>query len=146
MKRVKQFLVLGSWFLVALCASADSVSPASCTTTNFRNEAQAYVSGNSYWEGTTLLLTNCVLYSGGDTSSPVQGLAGVAIQARVGLITTNTPYTGNVQVASNGTWWVSLNVPTNTGGSLFLQVKLTDAATNSYIYPWKMIRTMVPLQ
>jgi hypothetical protein len=32
-------------------------------------------------------------------------------------------------------------VTTPTGTTAYVQVRLTDSQTNSYIYPWKVIRT-----
>ena len=135
--------------LFALCqegAGSDMVIPASCTVTNCRGDAQSYASGASYYENTSLLFTNCVVYSGGDTSSAIQGLNAVTVQLRIGQIGLNILSTGTVQNATSGTWCATVSIPTNTGGSVFMQLKLIDSFTNSFIYPWKMIRTMVPLQ
>ena len=157
MKQVSGFRSQGSGvsiFLSVLCAfvvnipsafSADTVAPASVTFTNTRGDvANTEISPTYFVEGTTLLMTNCVIYSGSTTSSVVQGLDGVAVELRVGDLFSSTAYTGTVQVAASGTWWKAITVPTNYT-SLFLQLKVTDAATNSYIYPLRMIRKTDPM-
>lgn len=146
MKRRMMMVVLLTLAACHPAPATDTVQPASCTATNFRGETQAYVSPDYYYEGASLLCTNCVVYSGGDTSAAVQGLNGVTIQVRVGSATTNILYSGTVQSAPAGTWWANINVPASSGGTVFFQVKLIDAGTNSYIYPWKMIKTMAPLR
>jgi hypothetical protein len=132
--------------LSALCLLADTVAPASVTFTNCRADVvNGAVSQTTFVEGTTLIMTNCVIYSGGTTSSAVQGLDGVAIEIRIGDLFSSTAYTGTVISAVGGTWWTSITVPTNYS-STFLQMKLTDASTNSFIYPLRIIRTVQPLQ
>lgn len=150
---MKQKTAMRVWYVAAAIVGMlighvmadDSVEPSSCTTTNYRGEAQGYVAAGSYYEGASLLFTNCVLYSGGSTSSPVQGLAGVTIQIRVGSAITNTLYSGTVQDAAAGKWFATVTVPSNMSPA-FVQVKIIDASTNSYIYPWKMVNTMAPLR
>jgi hypothetical protein len=112
--------------------------------TSLRGEAILAVSQSSFFEGTTLRLTNCVLYAGTTTNSARQGLTDVSIDVRVGSLTTNVPYVGAVASATNGTWWCDISVPTNVS-SCYLQVKLTDSTTNVYIYPWKSINISQPL-
>ena len=148
MKKMKILVVVGSLcaMLSALCLFADTVAPASVTFTNARADVvNGTVSQTYYVEGTTLLMTNCVIYSGGTTSSAVQGLDGVAIEIRIGDLFSSTAYTGTVISAASGTWWTSITVPTNYA-STFLQLKITDASTNSFIYPLRIIRTVQPLR
>jgi hypothetical protein len=69
----------------------------------------------------------------------------VTIQIRVGSAITNTLYSGTVQDAAAGKWCATVTVPSNMSPA-FVQVKIIDASTNSYIYPWKMVNTMAPLR
>lgn len=121
--------------------AADAVEPASCSVTNFRGEAVTSLSAESFYMGATLLLTNCTLYAGTGTNSAKQGLDEVSIELKLGDTTLATTYTGTVAGAtSNGSWWAALVVPTNSPGSpVWLQIKITDANTNSYIYPWRSL-------
>lgn len=119
-------------------AASDAVTPAQLTMNSIRDEVVGYPTDVSYFEGSTLLLTNCVMYAGTTTNSAKQGLVDVTIQVKIGTATTNQTYSGTVQVASNGTWTCTASVPTNSG-QCYLQVKITDVNTNSYIYPWKIL-------
>jgi len=143
MKRLSAMLIMGL-LVMATPGVASSVTPQSVTFTNIRDEAQAYCSETYYYQGTTLVLTNCVMYSGTSTNSARQGLTAVTIEVRVGATTTNVPYTGTAIVATNGTWWCNITVPTFVS-TPYLQVKVTDASTNTYIYPWKIIHTLEAL-
>ena len=125
-------------------SAADAVVPASLTINNVRDEGMVYATDASFFEGTTLLLTNCVMFSGTTTNSARQGLSEVTIQVKVGNATTSTAYTGSAQIATNGTWSCLAAVPTNSG-QCYLQVKITDSTTNSYIYPWKQLNHKPPL-
>jgi len=132
--------------LAAPCAFADDVlDPPTAAVTNIRSEAVAQIPGGPYYEGTTLRLTNNLAYSGGSTSSAVQGLAGMTVEARVGDLFSSTAYTGTVQVATAGTWTVSFPIPSNYP-TTYLQTKLTDSLGNTYIYPLKIIKTAQPLR
>lgn len=124
--------------------AADSVEPQSITVNNLRNVASgAQASTVEFYQGASILFTNCVCYTGTNTSTAVQGLDSVAVELTLGNSTSTTRvFTATVQVASNGTWWCAATIP--PGGSSFTcyaQVKLTDAATNTYIYPWLKILT-----
>jgi hypothetical protein len=146
------FIVLAVVFCAALCgaiatAADDTVQPASCTATNFRGVASgAYASPDYFFEGTWLLLTNWVGHTGPTTNYPVQGLSNVVKEVRIGNTTSNILYTGNVQNATAGTWWALVKVPTNSGGSAWIQVRDLDSITNDYINPWLMINTKIPLK
>ena len=133
-------IVVGLVPVMRLALGGDVVAPASVTVTNFREEAESYISGVYYYEGTTLRFTNCVIYSGTDTNSSVQGLDDVSVIVDVGTTTTNIAYTGTVQVATNGTWWADVSVPSNLSLT-YVQTKISDTNGNTYIYPWKMMRT-----
>lgn len=124
--------------------AADSVIPASLTITNLRDEAVAYASDAWFFEDTTLRLTNCVLFAGTTTNAAKQGLSQVTVQLKAGNTTTSATYIGTAQVESNGTYSCDLIVPAYSG-TCYLQVKVTDASTNSYIYPWKILNHKPPL-
>ena len=124
--------------------ASDAVEPATVTFTNVRDEAIWNISDVSYYEGSTLLFTNCAIYSGNSTSSVRQGLVDVTLAIRIGSTATSTLYAGTADVASNGTYSCSISVPTNSGTS-YIQLKLTDVNTNSYIYPWKILNRKQPL-
>ena len=129
--------------IVVAAMAADTVEPASCTVTNLRNESEALLSSEQYFIGSTLLLTNCFLGSGETVAAGTQGLDGVTIEAVVGTTVTSTTNTGTVISTNEGTWWTSFTVPNQTAP--YLQVTVTDSATNSYIYPWKQIQTKTSL-
>jgi hypothetical protein len=116
--------------------AADEVVPASLTITNLRDEATDFATPVEFFKGTSLRLTNCVAFAGTTTNSARQGLTDVTIEVKVGNTTTSATYSGTAQVATNGTWFCDVTVPTNSG-ACSLQVKITSATTNSYIYPWK---------
>jgi hypothetical protein len=124
--------------------ASDAVEPASVSITSLRGEAITAASQSYFMEGSTLRLTNSVLYSGTTTNSARQGLTDVSIELRVGNLTTNVPYSGSVASATNGTWWCDIIVPTNMS-AIYLQVKLTDVYTNVYYYPWKVLNTSEPM-
>lgn len=145
MKRVVTILAgLMIGVVAGIALAGDVVEPASGTVTSLRSEAQGYLSSSYYFMGSTLRLTNCVIYAGTTTNSAVQGLDGVAIELKVGTAATNVTYAGTAIVASNGTWWCDITVPDFVTVP-YLQIKVTDENTNSYIYPWKIIRTQTSL-
>jgi hypothetical protein len=67
---------------------------------------------------------------------PVSLRTAATIAVSIGTSSTNSDYTGSAILATNGTWWCDIVVPTYVTAP-YLQVKVTDASTNSYIYPWK---------
>lgn len=137
--RISAFVCSCLLFLI-VSAFAFALDPQSCTVTNLRDEADSYVNTYEYYRGKTLLLTNCVAYSGTSTSSAVQNLTNLTLQLKIGLETTNHTFSATAQNATAGTWSASFTMPTNwtTPNMWFL---LTDTSTNVYIYPLKKIRT-----
>ena len=124
--------------------AADAVEPVSAAVVSKRGEAVLPLGTESYYRSSTLRLTNCVAYAGTDTST-TQGLDGVTVEVRIGREgTNNVAYTGTVVEASSGSWWGDVTVPDSD--SVYLQLKLTDTNSVSYIYPWKIIRTKEALQ
>jgi hypothetical protein len=129
MKKVISLLVFA--FTTVLFA----VDPQTVSITNVRNEVESYVSTVEYARGMPLLLTNCVMYSSTTATTP-QDLTGVQIVVKVGVPTSNVTYYGTAQIATNGTWYCLITVPTNWDNPS-LQVSLT----NTYTYPLKTIKT-----
>lgn len=146
--RIRIGIVAAVAAVLASAALAQSeVAPATAVITNFRGEAEGYMTPDiTYFQGTTILLTNCVAYSGGSTSSAVQGLQGVTITVDVGTSTSNRTYTGTAISTNAGTWTARIVVP-DWALNPSLQLKLTDstAGTNVYIYPWKNIKSKAAL-
>lgn len=125
--------------LSALVALA--LDPQTCTVTNLRDEAEAYVSKVEFFQGQPLHFTNCVAFSGSTTNSARQDLSGLTLTLTLGINTNTTcTYTGATMVATSGTWSARIaTVPTNWTEA-YLQFKISDG-TNSYVYPWKLLKT-----
>lgn len=128
---------------VVCLRASDAVEPANVTVTNFRDEAIGNVSAVEYYYGTSLTLTNWVLFAGTDTNSARQGVSNVTIEVKIGNTTTSDTWsvTGT---STNGVWSCPVTVP-SFAGYTYMQVKLTDVNTNVYIYPWKILNRKTPL-
>ena len=137
--------VLISDLWVSCLKANDEVAPAIVSFNWVREEGVGQISSVNYYEGTTLLFTNCAIYAGTTTNSARQGLTGVTMELRIGNTTTNIPYTPTPQLATNGTWWGSVMVPSNIT-PCYLQMKLTSAITNIYILDWKTLNWKTPLR
>jgi len=124
---------------ISLVAFADPVTPATATINSIRGEAVANISG-TFYQDATLRFTNCVIYSGTSTNSAVQNLHGVTVTVSAGNASTNVDYTATVLSTNAGTWSCDITVPSFITAP-YIQVKVTDANTNSYIYPWKALAT-----
>jgi|GEM_PF-5325707 len=121
-------------------AQGDRVEVATASITNCRGDSSgAYINGTYYYEGTSLLFTNCVLHSGSTTNSDVQELSNVTVQVMIGTTSSSTTNTATIQSTNNGTWQCTVTVPTDQS-SPNVQIKITDYWTNSYIYPWKAMK------
>lgn len=145
MRAMRKWLTIGVVGLALRASASDAVEPASCTVTNWRSEGISAVSSLNYYEGSTLRFTNCVVYAtGSDTNGTIQGLTDVDVDVTIGTSSTSVTYQASVTHAAAGKWACDVLVPSWTG-QLFLQVKLTDVYTNSYIYPWKNISRQEPL-
>ena len=121
--------------LVAPGAAAD-VLPETVAITNRRAEAVQAITNVAPYKGQALLLTNCTAYA----ASGVQDLTDVAVTVTVGDAGNRASATGAAIVATNGTWYALVTVPSAlVGTTATIQTKLTDAATNVYIYPPKTI-------
>ena len=136
MKRLLVLAAVGLLFVWPVRA-ADTVEPANVTIRSVRGESVSAISSEVFYDGSSLLFTNCVCLS--DTEGVVtQGLDEVTITLNVGTTVTNVEYSGTADSA-NTNWWSTITVPTNITGTISVQVKLTDATTNIYIYPWKTL-------
>ena len=144
MKRIALVLAI-LMSALTFARAADVVSPATLSVTNFRGVAAGEIASfTEFYIGSSLLLTNCTMYTGTNSASAVQGLDAVTIQVTLGNSSiTPTELTDSSIVASNGTWWASATLPSigSSGLHYNLQVKITDANTNSYIYPWLELKT-----
>lgn len=114
------------------------VVPASCTVTNFRNEAVLNASDTAFYRGTTLRWTNCVVYAGSTTNSAKQDLTDCIVTVSMGTASTNVDYTATVTSATGGVWSCDVIVPEFVT-DIYMQLQVTDTNTNSYVYPWKRI-------
>jgi hypothetical protein len=123
---------------VAIVSPVAAVEPASVTATNYRGQAQSPISEQTFFQGSTLLFTNMVSYSGTSTNSSLENLTNVTVEIRIGSSEVNTAYTGTVYGASSMYWWKSITVPTNLNSAL-MQLKLVDGSGNTYIYPHRTI-------
>lgn len=141
LKTIGMLCVFGA--LILPVRASDAVEPASVTITNYRDEAIANVSAVEYYNGSSLLFTNCVLFAGTDTNSARQGLVDVTIQIKIGNSTTSDTWsvTGT---STNGVWSCPVTVPTFSGYT-YMQIKCTDVNTNVYIYPWRILNRKTPL-
>jgi hypothetical protein len=138
--KMKRLAVWAAIVAIGVNAVAtDAVIPATVTITNLRAQAVETITGvGSLYQGSTLLFTNCLIYSGGTTGSAVQGLDGVTVEVSVGTASTNVDYTATVQSAAGGTWYRAVTVPTS---DFSMSLRITDANTNRYIYPLKQFIT-----
>lgn len=124
--------------LIGSVCAGDAVEPAILTgLTNSRSDSVTFYNATEYYRGATLRFTNCVLLV---TNSVIQGLDGVTMELKWGTEATNHVFTPTVTSTNLGKWTLSLTVPTNWA-SPYIQIKITDALTNSYIYPWRMLHT-----
>jgi hypothetical protein len=125
---------------------ADAVEPSTCSITNIRGETEVAIPG-TFYKSTTLLFTNCVLYSG-NTTNARQGIDGVTVTATVsdGSAASSTSVVATAISTNLGTYWFSVNLRTNLSNQANVQIKLTDAQNNTYIYPWKVLNMRSPLQ
>ncbi|MFA5058266.1 MAG: hypothetical protein WC485_09150 [Opitutaceae bacterium] len=129
----------GLWSWVCGLALADSVAPETAALVSLRGESVKPASDVSVYRGASLLLSNCVAYAGTSTNADVQGLSNVTCQVTVGLYSTNAAvYTGTVYNAYSR-WKLTFTVPDTD--DTYLQLKLIDGEGNSYIYPWKVLKT-----
>ncbi|OQY26095.1 MAG: hypothetical protein B6244_14345 [Candidatus Cloacimonetes bacterium 4572_55] len=132
--------------LVLVCCAGPvyaQLDPATTAITNIRTDsANAFVPGGDFYKSTTLNLTNNLCLIGG--TGTVQDLTDITVELRLGSITTNLVYTGNVSDAAAGLWGIQLTTPTNANPRV--QVKLTHTNGTIYIYPWKVLRTAQSLE
>jgi opacity protein-like surface antigen len=124
-------------------AAADAVQPATLTITNYRGQASAQVSAQPLFQGATLLFTNCPLLNDVSPTGAVQGLNGVAVDVAIGNAQTNVHYAANIVSTNLGLWSQEITVPPLN--LVNIQVRITDALTNVYYYPWLYFSTTAPM-
>ena len=123
-------------------AAADAVDPVSITCTNARTDSISYVNATEYYRGATIVWSNCVMLT---TGAATQGLNLCAVEMKWGLSTTAQTFNASIGGgASSNVWNLSMTCPTNWEAP-YVQLKVTDSNTNSYIYPWMMIHTKASL-
>lgn len=141
-KLVAAIVLVGILFAFPVRA-ADAVEPLNVTFTNARTDTVSFLSNTEYYEGTSILFTNCLLKT---TGGATQSLASVTITVTIGRPETNVDYTASIQNTNGGLWFLTATVPTGSvGNQCNFQVKLTDVNTNIYIYPWKKIYTKISM-
>lgn len=141
MKSMVAALLVVSTAATWRATAAGEVAPASVTITNLRDQVESYISPTFFFEGSTLLFTNCVVYSGSTTNSPVQSLAGgTVLFLTIGTVSSCTTNQATFISEPGGTWWCSVTVPANLS-PVYVQTKLVAMDATTYIYPWKMLRT-----
>jgi len=140
MRRIFITIAVAVFCCVTFAQAGDAVAPATTNVINARGESEVTI-GGVYFSGSTLLLTNCWMYS--DGGSTTQYLAGVTVELRVGNVTETNVYTGIVYASAaayTDHWGCSITVP-DLSGTINVQTKITDSSTNIYIYPWKRLAT-----
>ena len=136
MKKIIAVIVVAA--AIAATIIAGEATPAQCTMTNLRDTASvANVTDTEFYQGDSILFTNCVMYSGATTNSAVQDLDGCDITVRLGSGSTVNTNSGTAQVASNGTWYCSATVPAVDP----CYVEVTVSNVGVYTYQQQMIQT-----
>lgn len=137
------FVVLVVFVTIMRCARADAVVAANVTITNLRDTASIELaSAGVFFQGDSILLTNCVIYTGSTTSSPVQNLDGVAITVTVGSETLTVTNTGTAMVTNLGTWWATSSIPVGVNPAY---IEVTVSNESIYTHQWQKLSTKVHL-
>lgn len=125
-----------------VCCAADAVEPASTTITNIRAEAVVAVPGGQFYQGTSLLFTNCICFAD-STGTTTQGLGDVTVTLTVGNNTSNVSYTATTYASGGDSltnmWAIPITV-IDGENTQNIQIKLEDINANVYIYPWKILQ------
>lgn len=122
-------------FACVAAVAAQGLIPDSLSITNRRGEAEEHLAHSAY-KGQPLLFTNCYALGAGGT----QDLSNITVVVTVGTPGTRNSATGTVTSATNGAWTATVTIPDAIAGRMaFIQVKLIDSLTNSFIYPLKRI-------
>jgi hypothetical protein len=134
------FLALCLAGALSAAMADDTVAPQSCTWTNIRGEEVAGIPG-TFFKDATLQATNCVVYV---SSGVTQGLSGVTVTITISDTVTSTNFAATVQDAANGKFWFRCSLTNALLDQARVQVKLTDGAGSTYIYPWKVLNMKDP--
>jgi hypothetical protein len=130
------------WVLLCLLVPVScllALDPQSCTITNLRNEANQPISTYEFYQGYSLVFTNCL--ARGASLSSTQDLTDCLLILKVGLASSNVSVTCAVQNATQGIWSAVITLPTNTTTPyVFLSVSNTNSSVN-FPYPLKILNT-----
>jgi len=130
--------LLCAFITLCLCACSYALDPAQITFTNFRSEAVAAASADTFYRGDTIVLTNCIAYSGSSTSSAVQDLTGLGVTVTFGDGTLTGSNVAATIVSTAGVWSATYTLRSNEGAKTYIQVRLTNSAAG-FTYPLKYI-------
>ena len=124
--------------------AADAVQPQTLDGVKLYRDVTsiAYSTNTHFTQGASLLMTNMVCYSTADlgSNSVIQGLSTVTVEVATSTSSSSTGTWAEaaVQVASNGTWYLTLtNVP--SASAVYWQTRLTDENTNTYYYQQQIL-------
>jgi len=123
--------------------SADTVQPQSLSGLGVYRDvtSTAYSTNTHYTQGASFLFTNMVAYSTAYSTNPtIQQLDSVTVQVAMSTSssTTGTWVNGSVQVATSGTWCATITT-LPSASAVYWQLRLTDAATNTYYYQQQVL-------
>ncbi len=143
--RVMAVMVLGVVALVGIKAFADPVEPASVQIACLRDTGSSSpVTNLTFYQGTTLSLTNSVMYTSetADTNF-LQNLDGCSIAVVAGQpgVTNNVTAVGLVIVTNEGTWSAEFIIPPYNP----CYIEVTVSNTSIFTYPRYRITTQEPL-
>ena len=149
MKRFILVSILGATIAGSVIVNSAEVEPAQVEVTFLRDTGGGFVSDTEFFRGDTIRLTNCVVYTGATTNTAVQDLTGITLSLIAGntAYTNNTSTTGNILVATNGTFWADVVIPTNQPGiNPYIQLTITDGDSDSFTFPWEQAKAKDKLE
>lgn len=123
---------------------ADEVEPASVQISCLRDEGSSTpVTNLTYYQGTTLSLTNSIMYTGSSVTSAVQNLDGCDISIVAGQpgVTNNVTAIGYSISTNDGTFGAEFTIPPYNP----CYIEVTVSNTSIYTYPRYRITTQATL-
>ena len=156
-KRILLILILAGLFVLPVQAG---LNPELIALTYSRPYGSQYVNTNVYLAGSAITFTNCKVCLSGALSYSfytnamtnivwvtndtriAQDLTGLGINLKLGNSKTNITAIATTDVATNGTFFVTISVPTydqlqlsdTSPGNLRIQCTVTNATGLSYVY------------
>ena len=125
-----------------LIAGADEVLPANVVITNFTDVSSIeFASGATYIQGDTLSVSNSVIYTGANTNSAVQNLAGCTITLVAGSDTLTVTNSGTAISTNAGTYTASFTIP--AVDPCYIELSVSNVSERTY-GRWK-VRTQAAL-